>query len=320
MMRFLEIIRKKNIFPKIISLLLAVILWAYLSSNSKGGELQFRVALAIENLPGNMAVSHLSNRFVTVLVNGRADLLKGVHSNNIKAVLDLRSPRLGAGQYPIQITRNEVPDSVDISLRQNSVEVFVETRASKTLKVAPVIVGSVANGFVIGPIMVKPDSIRITGPGSILGKFTRIDTLPISVAGAENDIIMDVNLKMEQLDWLELGINTVHIVIPVAQEGMFSNFTVPIEIKNGTKYETALADTSNTAIVHMRNHSAASITDDMDIGAVIYLNAANVEGLMKNKKKIIHNFPINAVYDKSRYDFEILFISPEEASVSVSVK
>jgi len=320
--KFLVTIRKKNIIPKFISLLLAVVLWGYLLSNSKGGELQFRIPIAVENLPGNMAVSSFSSRFVTVIVNGRADLLKNVNSSNIKAVLDLKNSKIGSAQYPIQIVRNEIPEGVDVSLRQKSVEVFVETRISKMLEVVPVITGSAANGFSIGPIRAKPDIVRVIGPGSVLDKLTKIDTPAISVAGAESDIIMNVNIKAGQSDLFDLDINTVQVVIPVAKEGAFLNFTVPIEIKIAAKYEKyeiSLADTK-TAVVHMRNNTTATVTDDINVGALIYLDSTNIEGLMKNKKKAVLGFPIGVAYNKNIYDLEFLFVSPQEAPVSISVK
>ena len=319
MRRFLTIVRKRNIIPKFVSFLLAVTLWAYLSSSGRGGELQFRIALAVENLPGNMAVSSLSDKFVTVIVKGRADLIKDVHSTNIQAVLDLRDPKPGLAHYPVNVIRNEIPDNIEISLRQSSVEVSVEMRISKMIKVFPVITGSVAKDFSMGPIKAKPDAVKVVGPGSILDRLTVIETLPISVAGAEDDFTMDVNLKTEQLDWLEFSLNTVHVVIPVDKDKAFVDFTVPIEIKNSTKYEASLADTK-MAVVYMRNQTSLAITDNVNIRAVVYLNPTNVEELMKNKKKVIHNFPINVVYNRDVRDLEVFFVSPEEASVSISVK
>jgi len=316
---FWAVVRKKNILPKLISFLLAAVLWAYLLSSGKGGELQFRIPVTIENLPVNMAVSGISSRFVTVFINGRPDLLKNVHSSNIEAVLDLGDSKAGSASYPIRLVRNEVPDNVDVSLRQNSVKVFIEARTFKALKVVPVITGAAANGFSVGPIKVKPDTVKIMGAGSILNKFTKIDTLAISIDGAEHDITTDVNLRTEQLDWLELGVNKVQVVIPVARDNAFFKFTIPIEIKNDTKYEAGLVDVK-TVTVHIRNNMNTAITDDLNVEAVIRLNPANVEGLMKNKKKAVYDFPVNIVYNKSLYDLEVLFVSPEEAPVSISVK
>ncbi|MCL2026445.1 MAG: CdaR family protein [Leptospirales bacterium] len=317
---FLTIFRKKSIIPKLISLLLAVVLWGYLLSHNRGNELQFRIAIAAENLPRNMVITEFSNKFVTVAVSGRADLLKNIQSNNIKAVVDLRDPKIGSAQYPISIIRNEVPDSLNVSPRQNMVEIYIETHESKMLKVIPVIIGSVANGFSMGPVRVTPDTIKVTGPASVLGKLTKVDTQAISVIGAENDIIMNVNIKKQQSELFELDLNTVQVVIPVAKEGVFLNFTLPVKIENATRYEASLTDTK-AAVVYMKNNMAAAITDDINARAVIYLDSANTEGLMKNSKEVVQKFPISVVYDKNAYNnLEILSVAPEEASVSISIK
>ncbi|MDR3237217.1 MAG: hypothetical protein LBT84_01805 [Spirochaetia bacterium] len=316
--KFKALIRKKDLLPKIICLLLACVLWAYLSLVGKGGdEIQFRVALSFENLPAGMAVSNISNRFVTVLVQGKTEAIKSVHVNNIKAIVDLKKPQVGvSAQYPIQIIRSGIPDGVSVESRQYSAEIVVELQESKSIKVVPVMTGTVAAGFSIGPVRVKPDTVRVRGARSIVESLTKLDTGAISIDGAESDIVTDIVLNSEHIDSLELGVSRVQVTIPVAKEGAFINLSVPITIKNPPKgYDLSLSDTQ-TVLVYIKNSTGAAL-NAADVSDAI--DSAEIDELMKNKKKAVLKLPVSAAV-KNMEGIEIISVSPEEAGISVLVK
>jgi len=78
MKRYIDIVIKffqnRNLVPKMASILLSVILWAYISS-SKSGDVRFKLPVTFEGLEEGYIVSKVSHRFVVVEVKGNKDEL-----------------------------------------------------------------------------------------------------------------------------------------------------------------------------------------------------------------------------------------------------
>jgi hypothetical protein len=98
MRRFLERLKAlfstRDFLPKMVCLALSIVLWAYISE-SKVGELTFRVPVVYRNLPTNTMVSFIADKTVPVIIRGRKEDLKNLQVKNIRAIVDFRNARPG---------------------------------------------------------------------------------------------------------------------------------------------------------------------------------------------------------------------------------
>ncbi len=79
------------------------------------------------------------------------------------------------------------------------VDIAVTSQAtSKTVPVNPVLSGSAANGYAIRSVTVTPAIVTLTGDADALAGIERIDTAPISVAGAAANSTSSVGLALPE--------------------------------------------------------------------------------------------------------------------------
>jgi len=85
---------------KILSLLLAMLLWVYVTGQEKS-EMGFAVPLELANIPPNMEIVNKIPHFITLRVRGSSGVLNNVKLGKIKVVLDLSHLKEGKNIFTI---------------------------------------------------------------------------------------------------------------------------------------------------------------------------------------------------------------------------
>lgn len=85
-------------------------------------------------------------------------------------------------------------------------------RQSRSLPVAPVVTGIPAAGFEIASIAVAPTVVTVEGDADQLAQLTKLDTEPVSVAGASSDVSVVVALEVPT-GVVPLGSETVRVTV-----------------------------------------------------------------------------------------------------------
>ena len=230
---------------KIISLLLAVALWGFISV-SKSGELKFRLSIEERNLPANTAVSYKSQKSVIAVVQGRKDNLKNVNIKNLKAYVDLKNPRLGKKkEYPVKLEKKELPEGISISLEKSRISVLIEKIIEKKFRIIPQITGNPAGGMLAGKPGVIPETVIIRGPSSNVSKIDEVLTEPVSIDNAKNDIVSEVPISLEELNGVELSETNIKVSVQIFNEDELNIVTVPVIVRNpgkGYRFELSVRE------------------------------------------------------------------------------
>lgn len=171
-----------NLGLKLLSLLLAALLWAVVLGEQKV-EVTVNVPLRLD-VPSTL-----------LLVNDPADTLE-VRLRGPKTLVTSVTPReISVGEWPVTLTEGEntipiredlirVPRGiqvVDVSPRR--VRVVLERAVEREVEIAPRVEGSPPDGYAVRQVAASPPRVRLTGPASELARITRVRTLPISVLG-----------------------------------------------------------------------------------------------------------------------------------------
>ena len=171
-----------NLGLKLLSLLLAVFLWAVVLGEQK---VEVTVNIPLEfDLPKNL-----------VLVNDPPDGLE-VHLRGPKTLATTLAPRevvlnsipskFVEGENVVSIDRDSirVPRGIEVlQVNPHRIRVVMEAVVEREVEVKPRLEGAPAEGFVVKAVTSSPGRIKVVGPRSELRRLTQVSTLPIRLEG-----------------------------------------------------------------------------------------------------------------------------------------
>jgi YbbR domain-containing protein len=82
------------------------------------------------------------------------------------------------------------PDQVHVTIHVSGVT------STKTVPVNPILAGTPAAGYQLGTISTTPSVVTVSGDPNLLGSLVKVDTAPVSVAGASRTVESTVDLAL----------------------------------------------------------------------------------------------------------------------------
>ncbi|PKM80494.1 MAG: hypothetical protein CVU89_13155 [Firmicutes bacterium HGW-Firmicutes-14] len=152
---------------KVLSLLLAVVLWVYVSNEINPTKQREFKAIPVETrgIGQNLAVSELPAS-VNIRVQANQSIIAELDVRSIDVFVDLSRAKPGKSKVPVQF---RVPQGVKVTdLRPQEVSVTIEAVAEKQVPVEVHFTGEPAEGYTMLGVRTKPDEIIIRGPKSII--------------------------------------------------------------------------------------------------------------------------------------------------------
>ncbi len=167
---------------KLVSLLLAVALWFYVTSKGKS-ELSLSVPLELRNVPQGMAVVGDVPAVIEVRLQGQERALRDISSfKKVTGALDLSRAREGENRLHLSPDDIRRPAGVSVTyLSPVEIGVRLERLLQRTFRVNPVIQGRPAPGYRMTGVTVRPPKITLEGPAGVIQGFTRLQTMPIDI-------------------------------------------------------------------------------------------------------------------------------------------
>jgi len=187
----------KNLPLKILSIVLAVLLWAVIS-RGRGGEMteiSLGIPLEFHNFPKGMEIVRSNVERVDVHFSGSGKAVSKLSREGLSLPMDLSGAAEGETTFEIFPSDIKAPPNVAVTrVSPSSINVVLE-RVS--LREAPVVLrleGDPQDGFTLGETMAIPSRVRIQGPESFLSGIGPIETLPVSVEGAAETLMGEIDL------------------------------------------------------------------------------------------------------------------------------
>jgi len=306
---------KKNLIPKLVSIILAVILWGYLTS-SESGDVKFKLPLTYKNLDQALAVSRLSNKYIMVRITGRKDDLKNVNSKNLKVYIDLSSARIGEfNSFRIKVEKTDLPEGLDVSVNPEEVKLFVEKKVFRNIMIKPRYSGDPDKGFILGKIKVKPEYVRIAGSASLIANIDVINTEYIFLNNRNVTFQTPVKLEKINEDEIDYSISEADVTVPLISAADIASIELPVSVKNRIKgfvYDTAV-DRVNVSVVLPRNRSIESLN------LVAFIDASEIP-VMSNDAAVAGSYEKEAVVhvrNGALEDDDVLSVNPEMIKVFI---
>ena len=185
----------KDWFMKLISLVFAIFLWYFVSSEDRV-DMNVQVPVEIVNLPRDLIIANQYKNTLDVTVSGPRGLIRKI-SQGISRSIDLSKGTPGN-----TVIANE-PDSITVPrgitvLRINPthISLVIDRLITRDLPLKAVTQGKLPEEYELVGITLKPERLEVAGPQDILGRETGISTIPIDLADVTHSISKEVGLDL----------------------------------------------------------------------------------------------------------------------------
>ena len=314
--KFAEFSQRTNLVPKLLSIILAVILWAYIT-NTRSGDLRFNIPIDFRNIDSNLVVSKVSQKTATVRVSGPKDDLKNVSARDIIVYVDLNRVNEGEyADYKIEFIRNEVPEGIDIKIIPDEIKVLAERKISREVKIVPKFSGNADKGFYTGEADIVPETVTMRGAASLINGIDLLYTEDISLEGARDTVQRKVNIEKPDIDNVEYSPESVTVTLPVISSSDLEKTEIPISVRNGKKGFTYTIETGKV-YVHIIPEKGKKISD---YNFSAYIDAAKFNGdysTLGKDDKIEWTAEVSIKGVNSESSDRIVSVSPGEVVVVI---
>ena len=206
---------------KLISILLAVILWYFVVSE-RSGETTISIPLDFQNIPTSLIIMKNPVESINVRIGGPATLLRGLSPKDVKAIIDLSNAKPGLAEFAIQAEQITLPRGLRVTMiSPASIMLRLEGLLSKKLPVEAILIGKPSEGFKIMGVSIDPPVVEIVGAQNELKGLKSISTEEIDISGLNKDSVRKASLNVRELHIKSISREEVRVSIKFA--------TIPME-------------------------------------------------------------------------------------------
>ncbi len=312
-----------NLFLKLLSLVLAVILWlAVINISDAEGTKTFPREVTLLNTEvitenGQVYRVEDNTNIVRVTVRARKSVLDELNENDFTLVADMKKDLKYDSMVGItvQCKNRDINVDEDVTLNRHNVSVSIEDSATEQFPVIVRHTGKPSEGLVVGSLVPELTVIKISGPVSIVERIKLVEAL-VDVTGLPGNTVKTCSLNL--YDGADGLINTTYLNFVGKSDGidvtvsLLNTKTVPMKFRySGTPAEnyqvTSISCKPETIDIAGTSDVLSGISR-LEIPA----EAVNIEGIDEE---------LQVVVDVTQYlPSGIILEKEEEASVLVTVE
>ncbi len=167
---------------KITAVLLAVILWFFVTSRGQS-EIAFDAPIEFKDIPAEIGIVSASAKMVSVTVRGQERMIKNLKRTEVRVFVDVSRAKKGEAAFPITSADIKLPYGMTVSgLSPGSVKVKFDEIVSKTIRVQPTLTGTPEQGMAIALVSVSPRSVTLKGLKSEVKRLQVVRTEQIDIS------------------------------------------------------------------------------------------------------------------------------------------
>ncbi|GAB4409617.1 MAG: CdaR family protein [Thermodesulfovibrionales bacterium] len=185
-----------NIVLKAAALVLAVILWVFVTSKGQT-EMTLNVPIEYTNIPPGIEMVGAVVKSTSIVIMGHESLLKNIRPGDVRVYVDVGRAKKGEGIFYIKKDAIKLPYAATVTkIEPSSVKVVFEETISKRVPVRPVITGSPAEGWYVSAVEISPRDVLIEGARSEVARIGYIRTEPIDITGLAENLRQEIGLDI----------------------------------------------------------------------------------------------------------------------------
>jgi len=172
-----------NIHLKILSLIIAVLLWMAVAREPMA-EVAITVPIEFHNGPDDLEISSEIIPQVQVRARGPSGAVHNLGPTEVHAVIDLNMVTPGEHTYDLTSRNIRVPNDVEVvQVIPSQFRISFDKRATRKVEVRPRVIGATAPGFRMGDVKVTPPEVTIIGPEKRVNAIDSVITDPVDASG-----------------------------------------------------------------------------------------------------------------------------------------
>jgi len=207
----------KNLSLKLISILLAVILWYFVVSE-RSGETAISIPLDFRNIPTALIIIKNPEEPINVRISGPATRLRGLSPKNLKAIIDLSDAKPGVAEFIIQPEHVTLPRGLRVTMVSPvSITLRFDSLLKKNIPVEAILVGKPVQGFQLAGVSIDPPTVEIVGAQSELRRLKRISTEEVDISGLKKDEVRKAALNLAGLHIKSISKEEVKVSLKCAK-------------------------------------------------------------------------------------------------------
>jgi len=202
MITFIKNLIIRNWFLKLLSLVLAFLLWLMLIPEEKTfSEKSLAVTLETRNLPADFEIVERPQPTIDVTLRAPNRLLNQITPSGVRAILNLERATINQEDYPLNPDMIIAPPEAKVVLvMPNKVHLKLEKSVEVLMDISPVLIGRVKDGFKIARFEVVPSKVQVKGPQSKIKAKDVIRTSPVDVTDLAQDAEFEADLILPKPD------------------------------------------------------------------------------------------------------------------------
>jgi YbbR domain-containing protein len=172
-----------NLWLKLVSLLLAFLLW-WAVSHDPTVEAVVSAPVEFHHAPQDLEMSVESTPQVRLRVRGPERRVRSLSSNDVQAIVDLAGARAGERTFDLTAQQVHVPKDVEVvQIEPSQVHITFDRSATRTVDIRPRVIGDLVTGYRISDVSADPDQINIIGPAHRVAQISDALTDPVDATG-----------------------------------------------------------------------------------------------------------------------------------------
>ncbi|HYK05226.1 MAG TPA: CdaR family protein [Thermoanaerobaculia bacterium] len=212
----------KNLGLKLVSILLACVVWFAVSAPRRGlvRERIVTASLNLVGVPPHLVITTDIPSNVSVRVRGPMSELRALASQSLEASADLSQINT-AGEIEITIRPQHinVPEEIEVvSIQPNKVRFRIEQVRQRAVLIRPFLVGDPPGGYVVGEATATPERALVSGPASQILKLDEVATERIIMTGRTGTFVQNVAVVSDSPLVRVISPITTQVTVPVLAE------------------------------------------------------------------------------------------------------
>lgn len=226
----------ENYKIKLLSLLFAIFIWFFVITENEYSYV-IAVPVRVVNIPNDKIILNDIPQMVKARIRGDGkNLIALLLGRGARINLDL-SDAEQSQTFHIRPNNVFVSRAEDIRIEEiiapDSITVLLDDYQSKKLPIASRVFPMTAAGYtVVGDIAFTPDSVRVSGPASVLATIDNIPTEKLELHNLKFDVKDVVNLAPPASEKVQLSLHQVEFYINIQKLLQLTITGVPIKVKN----------------------------------------------------------------------------------------
>jgi YbbR domain-containing protein len=182
-----------NFWLKVLSLLLAALLWWQISPDQQPAEVAIRAPIVFQHVPAHLEISNESIPDAQIRVRGPEQIIRHLQASEIHAEIDLADVKPGERTY--DLTSQQVRHPRDVTVVQvvpSQLQLTFDTRVTREVEIHPRVTGDFTDTEYKAEA--DPSHITITGPRNHVERIDAATTDLINAKGTRGKAIFTTNV------------------------------------------------------------------------------------------------------------------------------